>query len=264
MTHTTPHGTKQQETKHQGQFWDSVTSAAQDVVIREAQTLIESLIPTVSGRDVLDAGCGAGDYSAAFTRMGARSVTAFDVSAGSIRIALGKVQQHAAHFALASLHDLPFPANSFDVIWSWGVLHYVPDPTTAMHDIVRVLRPGGTAIIHTLRRGFWSSVELGTARILSRSPRWVQPVVLGTGEAVIPLLSRIITGKDPKEHTSKTIRQKLHERLFVPGNLTTFTPSDLTSGFSQNRSNVRVEEVRPPISDLLKRDMSITIAVRKD
>jgi ubiquinone/menaquinone biosynthesis C-methylase UbiE len=242
----------------QGQFWNRVTEQAQPIA--EAQQLIASLIPPdlIQGRDVLDAGCGAGDYSAAFAAMGAHHINGFDVSVGSLHLA--RAQTPSNRFIQASLSELPYPANAFDAIWSWGVLHYVPNSQSAMHEIVRVLRPGGIAVIHTLRKGFWSSLELGIARIFSSSPRWVEPLVLGVGERVIPLITRLLTGRRPEEHTSKTVRQKLHERLFVPGNLQTFTFDQLAATLG---SSVQVEEARPPVADLFKRDMSITVVVRK-
>src|SRR5215510_13679291 len=82
--------------KGQGQFWDRVTEQVQPLA--EARQLIEALIPAseIRGRDVLDAGCGAGDYSTAMSPLGARTVAAFDVSAGSLRIAQGKAS--AARF----------------------------------------------------------------------------------------------------------------------------------------------------------------------
>src|SRR5258708_3103395 len=102
----------------------------------------------IRGRDVLDAGCGAGDYSAAMSQIGARTVAGLDISAGSLRIARSKTP--SAIFALGSLSELPYPAASYDVILLWGVLHYVPNAQAALHEIVRVLRPGGIAVIHTL------------------------------------------------------------------------------------------------------------------
>ncbi len=243
----------------QGQFWDRVT---QDVTpIAEARHLIESLVPAemISGQDVLDAGCGAGDYSAAMAQIGARRVLGLDVSIGSLRHA--KEQTPSGIFAQASLCNLPYRTDSFNVIWSWGVLHYVPDAQAALHEIVRVLRPSGIAVIHTLRAGFWSSLELGTAKVFSAAPGWVEDVVLGTGVRVVPMISRLLTGQSPETQTSKPLRQKLHERLFVPGDLHTFSFERLAAGLGPA---AKVSEAHPPVSDLLKRDMSITVVVRKN
>jgi ubiquinone/menaquinone biosynthesis C-methylase UbiE len=241
----------------QGQFWDTVTASAHPIA--EARHLIESLLPADHLHGVvLDAGCGAGDYTAALWQIGARRVYSFDVSVGSLQVARTKTPH--GRFSQASLSELPFPTATFDAVWVWGVLHYVPNPNHALREIIRVLKPDGLALIHTLRNGFWSTAELTTAQILSRAPRPVESLILAAGERIIPLLSQIMTGKRPEQHTSKTVRQKLHERLFAPGKLTTFSAETLSAPL---RGLATVTEVSAPVSDLLKRNMSITVTIRK-
>ncbi len=46
----------------------------------------------------------------------------------------------------ASVLDIPFPADSFDIVYSHGVLHHVPAIHRAQSEIARVLRPGGTLV----------------------------------------------------------------------------------------------------------------------
>lgn len=243
----------------QGKFWDSMSEQTQAAA--EAQRLVESLFgeADIQGRDVLDAGCGAGDFTLALQRMGARHVTAFDFSAGRMR-ELAR-SNPSGSFAQASLSELPYAPDSFDLIWAWGVLHYVLDPRRALQEIARALRPGGCAVIHTLRKGLWSSLELGSRNVLSRTPQRLQPLALGAGERVIPLMSRLMTGRSAAQQTSKTIRQKMLERLFVPANLTTFSLSDLAAGLGDS---LEVQEAHPPVPDLFKRDMSITVIARKN
>jgi len=242
----------------QGKFWDSMSEQTQPVA--EALRLVESLfsVTDIQGRDVLDAGCGAGDFTLALQSLGARHVTAFDFSAGRMH-ELAR-SNPSGSYAQASLSELPYTAESFDLIWAWGVLHYVPDTRNALKEIARTLRPGGCAIIHTLRKGFWSSLELGSRNVLSRTPQRLQPLALNAGERVIPLMSRLMTGRSAAQQTSKTIRQKLLERLFVPTTLTTFSLPDLASGLGDW---LEVQEVHPPVPDLFKRDMSITVIARK-
>ncbi len=207
---------------------------------------------------MLDAGCGAGDYSVALRQAGARSVNSFDVSVGRMRLAASK--NTMGRFAQASLTDLPYRSESFDVIWVWGILHYVPDPVAALHEITRTLRPGGVAVIHTSRRGFWSWLEVTGGKLFSKIPRWMQAIVLTIGERMLSLVSRVMTGRRPEEQTSKTIRQKLQERLFAPGNVGMFSLDELTWGFGMS---IEVREIEAPVTDLLKRNMSITVIAHK-
>lgn len=240
-----------------GEFWDEVAGGAPGLIEAEARRLIEALIPAESlrGRAVLDAGCGAGEYSAVFRALGAR-VAGVDIGAGGLHLAAARVR--GTPFAQASLAALPFRTASFDWVWAWGVLHYVPDPAAALREIGRVLRPSGGAVIHTLRRGLWATLEIGSARLLSHAPRPLQNAILGAGEHLIPPLARLV-GKNIE--TSKPIRQKLQERLFVPGQMRAFTPSELAQKIG---AGFTVREVFPPVPDLLRRNLSITVVVRKD
>jgi ubiquinone/menaquinone biosynthesis C-methylase UbiE len=46
---------------------------------------------------------------------------------------------------VADAEALPFADNSFDLVYSWGVLHHSPDTARAVREVHRVLRPGGAA-----------------------------------------------------------------------------------------------------------------------
>ncbi len=243
----------------QSHFWD-VASANASPAEAEVRALIDSLLsqPEWQGKTVLDGGCGNGDYSAAFLAGGAARVHGIDVSAGSLRTAREKAP--GGIFFQASLSELPLPSDTVDILWSWGVLHYVPDPQAALQEIGRVLKPGGAAVIHTLGANVWSTVELSLAHVFSRSPRPVRSFVLDGGSRLIPLLTRARTGKDPSAQTAKSVRQKLQERLLVPGHQHTFTLEALQAGLGPLFT---VTRAHPPVPDLLKRDMSLTILARK-
>jgi ubiquinone/menaquinone biosynthesis C-methylase UbiE len=236
----------------QGAFWDGVTANAAS--INEAEALITALLPAnnLLGKDILDAGCGAGDYSAAFARLGARP-WGFDLSMGSLALAKKKTPQGI--FTQASLSALPYSDEAFDVLWVWGVLHYVPQTDFALAEIARVLRPGGIAVIHTLRRNPWATFESGLARVLSKAPRFLQQLMINLAVA---LLRIVLLGRPAK--TSKTLHQKVYERFFVPGDLATFTVEGLQHKLDGMLS---VEEAYPPVSDLFGRNLSLTITCHK-
>lgn len=46
-------------------------------------------------------------------------------------------------FQVGDAENLGFPDNSFDTVYSWGVIHHNPDTPKAVHEILRVLKPGG-------------------------------------------------------------------------------------------------------------------------
>ncbi|MCC7205979.1 MAG: class I SAM-dependent methyltransferase, partial [Anaerolineae bacterium] len=190
--------------------------------------------------------------------LGARRVAGIDLSAGSLSRARHKAP--GLHLAAASLDALPFPAAHFHVIWTWGVLHYAPDARAALRELVRALRPGGVLVIHTLRAGFWASFERAAARLLSRTPRPVQAVLLGGGVRVLSLAVRLAGKRTQSASTTKTLRQKVHERFFVPGPVAAFRVEDLAAMLGPDCD---VSEAHPPVSDLFGRGMSMTLVARK-
>jgi ubiquinone/menaquinone biosynthesis C-methylase UbiE len=244
--------------RKQAHFWDKVSVHARP--LDEVPALIKSLLApqAIRGRDVLDAGCGAGDHSAVFSQLGAATIDACDISVASLRLARARVPK--ARFTCASLDRLPYRSDSFDVIWNWGVLHYVPDPDTALREVARVMRPGGVAVIHTLRRGFWARLERASARLLSKTPHRIQPIILSIAEYLVHLVSRLTIRHRPDRRTSKTVRQKLRERLFVPCRVETFDARQIARTLGPL---VELREVFPPTDDLFNRQMSISVIAQK-
>ena len=106
----------------------------------------ESLRYTESrGRDVLDVGCGQGIDVYEYASAGART-TGIDLTPRHVELAT----LHLAATGLAAsifegdAEAMPFPAESFDLVSSNGVLHHTPNIAAALAECRRVLRPGGT------------------------------------------------------------------------------------------------------------------------
>lgn len=105
----------------------------------------ERLIPQdLSGKRVLEVGCGLGGHTEALARTGAL-VEAIDLSPTSIantrrRLALRGL---AGNVEEADAEALPFEDNTFDFVWSWGVIHHSPNTKKCASEITRVLKPGG-------------------------------------------------------------------------------------------------------------------------
>jgi SAM-dependent methyltransferase len=102
--------------------------------------------PAWRGRGVLEIGCGVGVDTARFARAGA-NVTAIDLTDAAVSLARGLLElEHLDGTAIvADAEHLPFADESFDLVYSWGVLHHTPDTGRALEEVRRVLRPGGEA-----------------------------------------------------------------------------------------------------------------------
>ena len=76
----------------------------------------------------------------------------------------------ASELKVADSENLPFDDNTFDLVYSWGVIHHTPDTPKAMDEIVRVLKPGGTAKVMIYHRKsllawfFWMKYALLKAK----------------------------------------------------------------------------------------------------
>lgn len=106
-----------------------------------------------AGKRLLEVGFGTGTDLLQFARGGAM-VTGIDLTPRSIEIARRRfeVYELAGEFAIGDGENLSFPDASFDVVYSFGVLHHTPDTHHAVSEIHRVLKPGGIAIVMLYHR----------------------------------------------------------------------------------------------------------------
>jgi SAM-dependent methyltransferase len=121
--------------------------------------LIERYV-ALSGRRVLDLGCGVGEYVRAFERRGAEAIGC-DVAVPRLVEALqrGRALPHtsgadpsrAAYLAAAG-EALPFADGSLDVIVLNEVIEHVADDRATLREIARVLRPDGVCILYAPNR----------------------------------------------------------------------------------------------------------------
>ena len=107
-----------------------------------------------AGRDVLDAGCGAGYGTGILAAAGARSVTGVDVSPEAVVAARGRAGE-GPRFFTGDLQELPFEDDSFDLVTCFEAIEHVPDPERVIDELRRVLRPDGLLAISTPNRGVY-------------------------------------------------------------------------------------------------------------
>ncbi|NJP92891.1 class I SAM-dependent methyltransferase [Nonomuraea sp. FMUSA5-5] len=99
----------------------------------------------VSGRRILDAGCGSGALTARLRERGA-IVTGIDASAGMLAVARRRLGDDA-DLRVADLREpLPFGDDEFDDVIASLVLHYLEDWGPTLAELRRVIKPGGRLI----------------------------------------------------------------------------------------------------------------------
>ena len=195
-----------------GENWAEFLSHLNDERIAEAEkSLKEKLgVDSLAGLTFLDVGCGSGLFSLAARRLGA-VVHSFDFDPASAGCAMElrkrffdgdanwKIEQGSR-----SILDDGFVAGlgSFDIVYSWGVLHHTGDMSKALDNAAKLARDGGLlfiSIYNTNRNtGKWKKIK----RFYNKSPELIKKV-MGAAYywyvATRVALGDLMSGKDPRE-----------------------------------------------------------------
>jgi SAM-dependent methyltransferase len=134
-----------------------------DTVERHRYTEYAPWMPQLMGFDkfrdarLLEIGCGMGSDLLQFARGGACCI-GIDLTPRSVEITRHRFQLYGAGgaFMISDGEHLPFRSESFDVVYSNGVLHHTPDTAGAIREVHRVLRSGGTAKVMLYHRNSWN------------------------------------------------------------------------------------------------------------
>jgi len=110
--------------------------------------LEKALGKDLSGRKILDIGCGDGVLTFWLAQKGA-AAKGIDTSALAIQLAQGKKETAGIEFVEGSAYDLPWQDGEFDAVVSSDVIEHVRDPGQFLSEANRVLKIGGVAVIST-------------------------------------------------------------------------------------------------------------------
>jgi ubiquinone/menaquinone biosynthesis C-methylase UbiE len=165
--------------------------------------------------DALEIGAGTGYFSLNLLQAGAiERATATDISPGM----LATLERNASELglevktAVADAETLPFPDESFDLLFGHAVLHHIPDLRLAFSEFARVLRPGGTIAFcgEPSRYGdFLAAVPKRTA--LLTAPLWRRLVGASARDY-----------EAEAEHNGHDLEPEVDVHAFSPGDLRRF------------------------------------------
>lgn len=130
-----------------------------------------------NGLRVLEIGVGAGTDFVQWLRNGATAV-GVDLSPGSLQEAKARVEAEGlagGELLVADAESLPFPDASFDVVYSYGVLHHSPDTRAAIREVHRVLKPGGEARLMIYHVPSWTGLMLWAVHGAAKLRPWLSP-----------------------------------------------------------------------------------------
>lgn len=117
---------------------------AHNALMQTEEAAVRSLLPDLRGKCVLDLACGTGRYGLLAQETGARVVIGVDNSGPMLGA------NPLTRRVLAIMAALPLPAHTMDVVVCGLALGHLPDLTPTMHEISRVLKTDGIAIVSDL------------------------------------------------------------------------------------------------------------------
>jgi len=175
-----------------------------------------------AGLRVLEIGVGMGADYEQWLKAEANA-TGVDLSTNSLARARARCEQSGLKpdLQLADAENLPFPDETFDVVYSYGVMHHSPDTEKCLREAGRVLKPGGTARVMLYHHASLTGLML-----------WLRYGIW----------------------RGQSFRRCVYERLESPGTKT-FTKREVMKMMSEF-DDVRIEQVFSPGDLLLHRPSS--------
>jgi SAM-dependent methyltransferase len=178
-----------------GRQWNSfdVARDEEDLAVFKAKTGWD--LAELSGKFVLDAGCGGGRYARLLGRAGA-NVVALDLSDAVEKAASLCADLPNVLVVQADLLNLPLSARSVDFAFSIGVLHHSPNARAAFDQVAKCVKPGGRMAIWLYRMNTppqeWINSGL-RAVTMRMPPRVLEWLCAGLGVAgSIPIVNKTL------------------------------------------------------------------------
>ena len=182
---------------------------------------LDTLNIDATGKRVLDVGCGPGNLLVALSTDTPDLLVGVDVDA--IFLTTGRsqirklIEPPSAQPALlrASLPTLPFADASFDLVTCFLVMPHVPDDTTALTELARVLKPGGTLAIsghglgfplRYLKRFKLKPLQMYLASLIYRctGKKWIRNT-LQNDKKICDILKRIGMAPEMRHYNKKVL-----------------------------------------------------------
>lgn len=128
------------------------------------------------GKKLLEIGVGAGTDFINWVRSGAIA-TGIDLTERGVRLTRERLALEglSADVRQADAENLPFESNTFDIVYSNGVLHVPPDPARAIEEAHRVLKPGGSFVGLIYNVNSWVGFMLWGVHCLAKGRPWKSP-----------------------------------------------------------------------------------------
>lgn len=165
-----------------GKNWAEYADLIDQERLAAAIENVRSLVPRVAGKSFLDIGSGSGLFSLAALHLGAARVLAIDLDKDSVattrKVLASQAENGRWTAERRSVFELsPDDLGTFDVVYSWGVLHHTGDMWRAIERSSAMVAPGGVFAFALYERtplcGLWKIEK----RAYMRAPPAIQGLV---------------------------------------------------------------------------------------
>lgn len=167
-----------------GKNWASYASLIGDTEIAEARKGLLKLVPedALRGRSFIDIGCGSGLHALAAASCGVGRIMAIDIDPDSVATTRQVLQQYAVSVPWEveeiSIFDLDASKHgTYDIVYSWGVLHHTGAMVEAIGKAAALVAPGGLFAFALYRRTRMDRFWIAEKRFYARSPQALQWLV---------------------------------------------------------------------------------------
>jgi ubiquinone/menaquinone biosynthesis C-methylase UbiE len=113
---------------------------------------------SLAGKDVLEIGTGNGSHAQLLAEY-AKSYTGIDITDYAVKSTSERMKCFGisnAKIIRMDAEEMQFDNNSFDYVWSWGVIHHSSNTEKILKEMKRVLRPNGVAVTMVYHRSLWN------------------------------------------------------------------------------------------------------------
>ncbi|WP_421910753.1 class I SAM-dependent methyltransferase [Marinobacter sp.] len=122
---------------------------------------IQAMLPDLSGKRVIDLGCGYGWFCRSARNAGATEVLGIDLSEKMLARARELTDDSGISYQLGDLEQVALPSQAFDLVYSSLTLHYLPDLAPLLGAIYQTLQPGGWLVFTTEHPIYTCAVRQG-------------------------------------------------------------------------------------------------------